>query len=175
MKSLLSVGLLIVVCVVLRIIPHIPNVTPVAALALFGGVYFNKRSAIIVPLLSMVLSDIFLGLHPTMVFVYGSFVLTSILGMVIKNKKNGVTIITASLLSSVLFFVITNFGVWLIGAMYSHTSFGLLEAYINGLPFLRNTILGDLFYTTIFFTGYEIIKVLKERKVGSANLYKNWR
>lgn len=139
-----------------RLIPHLPNVTPVAAIALFGGTYLDKRSALIVPLLIMIASDLILGLHSLIFFTWGAFLLTGLIGLWLKNHKTTPNIIGSSIASSLLFFVVTNFGVWAIrGSWYPHTISGLVNCYVMGLPFLRFTMLGDLGYVAILFGLYE--------------------
>ncbi len=145
--------------IAMRLLPHLPNFTPIAATALFGGTYLNKKYAFIVPLVAMFLSDIFLGFHGTMPYVYGSFILTGVIGLWLKNHKNARNIVGATLLSSVLFFLITNFGVWATG-WYPKTLSGLMQSYTMGLPFFRNTVLGDLCYTGVFFGAYELAQLL---------------
>lgn len=157
LSKVISPFIVIAFAVILRLIPHIPNVAPIAAIALFGGVYLNKRYAFVVPLIAMFLSDIFLGFHSTMLYVYGSFLLTGVIGLWLKTHKTVKNVVFASLFSSLLFFVITNFGVWLSGAMYAKTLSGFFECYTLAIPFFRNTILGDLFYTGVFFGGYEVV------------------
>jgi uncharacterized membrane protein len=155
--------------ILLRLLPHLPNFTPIAATALFGGVYLNKKYAFFVPILAMFISDIFLGFHSTMPYVYGSFILTGLIGLWLKNHKNTQNIIGATLLSSVLFFLITNFGVWA-GGWYPKTLSGLMQSYVMAIPFFRNTILGDLCYTGVFFGAYELAQLLIIRvKVGRAH------
>lgn len=149
---------IILFAVILRLVPHPPNVAPIAAMALFGGTYLNKKYALIVPLITMFVSDIFLGFHDTMLFVYGSFLLTGLIGTWIKTHKTVSTIIAASLVSSLLFFIITNFGVWLVGNMYPKTILGLLQSYTMAIPFFRNTIVGDLLYAGLFFGSFAIIQ-----------------
>jgi hypothetical protein len=138
-------------------IPHPPNFAPITALALFGGTYLNRKYAFIIPLLVMFVSDIFIGFHSAMVFVYPSFVLSGLIGLWIKKHKSVNNIILGTFLSSFLFFLITNFGIWFIGDMYPHNVSGLLEEYRMGIPFYRNTLLGDFFYTSVFFVSYEIV------------------
>jgi hypothetical protein len=94
-----------------------------------------------------------------MPYVYGSFILTGIIGLWLKNHKNAQNIVGATLLSSVLFFLITNFGVWAAG-WYPRTLSGLMQSYMMGLPFFRNTVLGDLCYTGVFFGCYELAQLL---------------
>ncbi|MBI5451909.1 hypothetical protein HY945_00430 [Candidatus Gottesmanbacteria bacterium] len=145
--------------VVARLLPHLPNFTPIAATALFGGVYMKKRYAIIIPLVAMFVSDIFIGFHAMMPYVYGSFILTGLIGMYLHTHKNVQNVAAAALISSILFFLITNFGVWA-GGMYARNLSGLLESYVMAIPFFRNTLLGDLFYTGAFFGAYELVKMI---------------
>jgi hypothetical protein len=157
--KILSPVFVILIAVALRLLPHPANVAPIAAMALFGGAYIgNKKHAIFLPLLVMFVSDIFLGFHNTMFFVYGSFLLTGLVGVWLRKKKKAKFIIGASLFSSFLFFILTNFGVWFMGTLYPKTVVGLVEAYVMGLPFFRNTLIGDLLYAGLFFGGYAAVK-----------------
>jgi hypothetical protein len=150
-KKQLVIISFIVIAVLLRLLPHIPNVTPVTAVALFSGAYFtNKKFAFIIPLLMMVLSDLFLGFSGITLFVYAAFILVSYIG--VSTKKMTVKTI---LLSSVSFFVITNFGVWLMA--YPKTINGLLECYTLAVPFFRNSLIGDFFYAGILYYGFEFV------------------
>lgn len=155
--ALASPVLIIVAGVLLRLAPHEPNVAPISALALFGGAYLSKKYALILPLIVMIISDLFLGFHATIGWVYGSFILIGCIGLVLRKYKHTHTIILSSLSASLLFYLITNFGVWISGNMYPHNGAGLMESYAMGLPFLKNTVLGDLFYTGLFFGGYELL------------------
>jgi hypothetical protein len=106
----------------------------------------------------MLLSDLVIGFHATMPFVYGSFILVSFLGKFLVKDKQPLKLISFSLLSSILFFLITNFGVWLATEMYSKTISGLITSYYMGLPFFRNTILSDLVYSFTLFYGYTYLE-----------------
>jgi hypothetical protein len=156
LKNIFGPVLIILIAASMRLLPHLPNFTPIAAMALFGGVYLNKKYSIIIPLSAMFASDIFLGFHSTMPYVYGSFVLTGIIGMWLRSHKTTKNVICSSLVSSILFFVITNFGVWANG-WYSRTLSGLLQSYIMGIPFFKNTVFGDLVYTGVFFVSFEFL------------------
>ena len=147
---------LIIIGILLRFVPHTANFTPVAAIAIFAGVYLNKKQALIVPLLLMMLSDIFLGMHNVVIFTWGSFVLVTFLGIWAKNHKKFKVVASTSIVSSVLFYLITNFGVWMMG-WYPQTAKGLLDCYILGLPFLRTFTVATLVYTVVFFGAYELI------------------
>lgn len=154
---------IIVFAVLLRLLPHPPNVAPIAAMALFGGAYINKRFALIIPLAAMFVSDIFLGFHPVMPFVYGSFLLSGFIGLWLRTHKTPFVVLSACITSSVLFFLITNFGVWLIGGLYPETLGGLATCFMMAIPFFRNTLVGDLLYTTLFFGGFEVIAFYTRR------------
>lgn len=158
LSLLLNPIFIIVIAVLLRLVPHIPNMTPIAAMALFGGAYLNKKYALLVPLAAMVVSDLFLGFSQITFFVYISFLLIGGLGLLLRHHKTMPWIIGASLASSILFFILTNFGVWVLYNFYPKTIAGLMECYIAGIPFFRNTIIGDLFYTGVFFGGYELVR-----------------
>lgn len=156
-STVISIGIIILFAVVLRLIPHPANVAPIAALALFGGVYLDKKIAFIIPLAAMIVSDLFLGFHASMAAVYGSFFITVGIGLWVRQHKTVFSIIGASVLSSVIFFILTNFNYWYVDALYPKTLGGLVMSYTNALPFFRNTIIGDLFYTGIFFGAYELL------------------
>jgi len=142
-----------------RFIPHPPNFAPIAAMALFGGAYFTKKwAAFLVPLAAMFITDLFLGFHATMWAVYLSFVIIVLLGMVmIKQKKIG-NLFFASVSASVLFFVITNFGLWISTPYYVKTGAGLAACYTAAIPFFHHTLLGDLLFVGIMFGLYELVK-----------------
>lgn len=163
MKILINPLLIIFFAVILRLIPHPPNFAPIAAMALFGGVYLDKKYALIMPFLAMFISDIFLGFHSTMAFVYGSFLITGIIGLSLKSHKTRLNVIAATLISSLLFFLITNFGVWLVSGLYPKSLAGLIQSYFFAIPFFRNTLLGDLFYVGLFFGSYELALRLVSR------------
>ena len=149
----------------LRVIPHPANFAPIGAIALFGGVYLNKKLAVALPLAAMIVSDIFIGFDTleSRVAVYGCFVVASLMGVWIRNHKSFVTVIGGSLLSSVIFYLVTNL-VWLYEpTMYPHTWAGQIASYTNAIPFFRNTLLSDLFYVGILFGAYESVKVLSEK------------
>jgi len=153
------ITLMIFAAAFVRLIPHPPNFAPVAAMALFGGAYFTKKwAAFVVPISAMFITDLFLGFHETMWVVYLSFVLIVVIGMtMIKQKKIG-NIFFASVISSVSFFVITNFGMWLSTSYYEKTGTGLIACYTAAIPFFHQTLLSDLLFVAVLFGIYEIIK-----------------
>jgi len=156
MSSLLSKKQIVIIsfiaiAAIFRLLPHLPNVTPVTAMALFSGAYFtNKKLAFAIPLLAMLISDLFLGFSSITLFVYVAFILVSYIGL--SSKKMNVKTI---LLSSISFFVITNFGVWLIG--YPKTMAGLVECYTLAIPFFRNALIGDFFFAGVLYFGFNFV------------------
>ena len=146
----------IIIGIVSRLVIHSPNFTPVIAVALFSGVYLNKKYATLVPLILMIASDIVIGFHDTIFYTWGSLVLISLIGLVVKKNKRFTTIAIAGTFSSVLFFIVTNFGAWL-SPLYPHTWQGLQECYIAAIPFFRNTFLSTMLYGAILFGLYELI------------------
>lgn len=142
-----------------RLIPHPPNFAPIAAMALFGGAYFNKKwAAFLVPLSAMFVTDIILGFHETVWAVFLSFALIVVIGMTMLKTKKVSNIFFASVISSVSFFIITNFGIWLSTNYYPKTGAGLAACYTAAIPFFHQTLLSDLFFTGIFFGVYHLIK-----------------
>ena len=152
----LAIGL-IVLGIISRLIPHPWNATPVMAIALFGGTYLPKRLAIVLPLAIIVLSDAIIGFHNTILFTWGAFVLTGMLAWWIRRRPDATRVITGAVTGSVLFFIITNFGVWVVGELYPRTAAGLWQCYVAAIPFFRSTPLGDVVYTTVFFGGYALV------------------
>lgn len=151
---------------VLRVVPHPANFAPIAAVALFGGTYLNKKLALVLPVASMIISDYFIGFDSwsSRLSVYGSFLLIGLIGLWIRNHKNIWTILGGSILGSILFYLITNLVFFYDTSMYPHTLSGQITSYINALPFFRNTLLGDLFYASVFFGSYEWVRAWQERR-----------
>ena len=142
---------LVVFAVASRLLPHPANFAPIAAIAIFGGAVLPRKWALTLPLGAMIVSDLVIGLHPLVLFTWGSFILIALISNRTIKVIRPTNVVLNSLLASILFYVITNFGVWLQNQMYPMTSTGLISCYINALPFFRNTLLGDLVYTTMLF------------------------
>lgn len=161
---------LILIGILLRFAPHAPNFTPVAAIALFSGVYLNKKYALLIPLILMIASDFFMGFHDVILFTWGGFALITLLGVWMKKRKNIFSCLYMAILSSVLFYLISNFGVWVAG-WYPRNLNGLVTSYIMALPFLRTFTLSTLLYTALFFAAYELIASrVKDSKYSKALL-----
>jgi hypothetical protein len=156
MLNLITAALLVIFATLSRIVPHPANFTPIVAIALFSGVYFNKKWAFIIPVAAMLISDAIIGFHSGMIWVYGSFIIIALVGLWLKSHKKTGIIFGSTIASSVIFFVITNFGVWLTG-YYSLTFSGLVQCYTMAIPFFRNSIAGDLIYAAVMFGIYELL------------------
>ena len=154
-----------------RIIPHMPNFTPIGAIALFGGAYLkNKYHAFLIPIASLWLSDLILNnfiftlysdftwFYPGFLWQYISFTLIIILGYFYLKKINFKNVFITAISSSVLFFIITNFGVWISGSMYTLDFKGLITCYVMALPFFKGTLLGFMCYSAFLFGIIEFSK-----------------
>jgi len=148
----------------LRLVPHPPNFSPIDAMALFSGAYLGRRLlALAAPLVALLISDLVLGFYPGMLFQYAAVVLIALLGSVALARTGLPRVIGAALASSLLFFVVSNFGVWLTGGMYPQTLQGLGACYVAAIPFLQNTVAGDLFYAALLFGGFALAEHLVPR------------
>ena len=154
-----------------RIIPHMPNFTPIGAIALFGGAYLkNRYHAFLIPMISLWLSDLILNnfifsfyseftwFYPGFLWQYASFILIIVIGYLFLKKLNFKNVFITTVLSSLLFFIITNFGVWISGSMYTLDFQGLITCYTMALPFFKGTLLGFMCYSTLLFGVLEFSK-----------------
>lgn len=156
---LTTLVVMIVAAAATRLIPHPPNLTSVTALALFGGAYFsNRRLAFVVPLIALLVSDFILGFYQHMEVQYLSFVLIVCIGFQLQQRRTAPRIAGATLLSALVFFIVTNFGVWAFDSLYPKTFPGLVSCYVAAIPFFRNTLMGDLTYTVILFGGFRLLE-----------------
>ena len=154
--EVLPVAALVAVAAMSRLLPHIPNVTPIAAMALFAGAHLSdRRVSLLLVLGAMFLSDLFIGFDPTSPFVYFALGLTVLLGGTITGGAASVG--SRSLIGSGTFFLITNFGVWMVQSLYPKTFEGLLLCYTAAIPFFRNAVVGDLIYTAALFGIFALL------------------
>ena len=153
------VTLMVFIAAFVRLLPHPPNFAPIAAMALFGGAYFSKKTfAFIIPLAAMFLTDMIIGIYSYAWIVYLSFAIIAVLGIVMLKKVSVKNLIFASVTASVSFFAITNFGVWALGTLYPKTPAGLMASYTAAIPFFQNSLIGDLFFVGVMFGVYELVK-----------------
>jgi hypothetical protein len=166
MKIFLAVSI-VVLAAASRLINHPFNFTPVAAMAIFAGCYLDKKWAVILPLCAMFVSDLFIGFYnwPVMIAVYAGIATAFFIGRMMAKRKTWYNIIGGSLSASIIFFLVTNFSVWAFASWYPHTLAGLVNCFTLALPFFRNTLAGDIVYTTVFFSAYEAVMALSYKKV----------
>jgi len=157
-KTKLFIVLAIIgVAALFRFLPHPPNFVPLTAIALFAGAYItDKRLAFLIPIGAMFISDAIIGFHNTMLFVYASLIAMVGIGMLLQNRKRVAPIAIAAISGSILFFIVTNFGVWAMGTMYPKTIEGLISCYVAAIPFFRNALAGDIIYVTLLFGSFAL-------------------
>ena len=149
----------IVVAAVLRLVPHPANFTPIGAMALFSGAYLGRRGlAFAAPLGAMVLSDAVLGFYSGFWITYVAIALIVAVGFLALSRLSVLRIAGAAIASSVLFFLVSNFGTWAASGMYPHTLAGLSACYVAAVPFFQNTVAGDLFYAALLFGGFALLE-----------------
>jgi hypothetical protein len=148
----------------MRFLPLAPNAAPVAAIALFSGAYLNKKIGPWVPLLIMAVTDLFIGSHGIMFFTWGAFLIIGLSGVYLKKSRTPAVMIGSTVAASILFFIISNAGVWLY--WYPKTLAGLTDCFIKAIPFFRTSLLSNLIFAFIFTGAYEFSKEhIKEDKL----------
>ena len=147
-----------------RFITHPANFTAISALALFGSFYLNKKQAFLIPNSAMFFPDLFLGFYEIkiMAAVYLSFILTVLAGIALKKQKQMTFILISGLFAAILFFIITNGAVFLFSPWYEKSINGLLKCFILALPFFRNHLIGNLFYSGLLFGAFELYIYFKK-------------
>jgi hypothetical protein len=159
---------LIVFGVLMRLLPHPANLAPVGAIALFGGAVLPRRIGWWLPLAIMAASDMLLGFYHGMLFTWLAFLLVGLYGMTLRGRGNSFRVPFGALGSAVIFFVVSNFGVWAQGRIYDHTWAGLLQCYEMALPFFRNTFAGDFVYGWLLFGAYALAARLMRARAPAA-------
>lgn len=165
-QRLLTLSVIVVIAALTRLAPHPANVTPIAAMALFGGACFHGRwLAFLLPLGAMLLSDVALGLGvygissmKSQPVVYLCMLATVAMGRLIHGRRSTTTIALATLASSLLFYLVTNFAVWAFGSLYPKTWAGLVACYTAALPFFRNSVAGDFTFAAVLFGGFALLE-----------------
>jgi hypothetical protein len=170
-----------------RLIPHMPNFSPLGAIGLFGAAHFQKRwQAFIIPLAAVWISDILINnivysdYYPSFTLFYsgfywqnGSYLLITLAGIIILKKINIKNLAFAFLTSTAIFFIITNFGCWPGSPVYTQDLRGLLTCYAAGIPFLKGTLLGDLFYSGVLFGAFYLLEQKFQRLRIANGIFQN--
>ena len=146
-KEIFPIGLILIL-VLSRLMPHPDNFTPIIALAIMCSYFFrNINFSYAIMLFSMLLADFFIGFYSHMLFVYLSLFLIVLIFFKISKKINYKNLFIFSFFGSVIFFLISNFGVWLVGNLYERNINGLIECYFMAIPFFKNTIISTLIFS----------------------------
>ena len=165
-QDLIVLSSIILVLIAMRSIFNIPNFNPIGAIALMGGILFHKKTtAFLVTIGALFLGDVILGLSSpnymdymfstTFLFVYVAFILMIMLGTALKNRASLISISLGSVVSAILFFLITNAGSWL-ALNYDRSLSGLMNAYNAGIPFFRATLVSQLLFSLGIFIIYNL-------------------
>ncbi len=171
--------LVVLVAVLTRFLPHLPNFSPVLAGLLFGGAHLRRRDAIWYPLALLAASDFALTtfvyrmrIEPNQSIIWLGFAVVALVGYWLRKRENVAGIAVAALAGPTAFFVISNFGVWLGGhgsRMYPATWDGLVACYVAALPFYRNSLLATAAYTAVLFGANEIYERRRDGIVATAH------
>jgi len=153
--------LLVSAAVFSRLIPHAPNFTAIGAVALFAGYLFKtRREALAVALASMLISDFIIGFHSTIIWVYGAFALIALLGRTL-TKFSWFKALGLNIGAAALFFVVTNFGVWVSTSLYPHTIEGLSLCFVAAIPFFGNTLSSQMIFGIVLFAAHQSLAQLR--------------
>lgn len=157
-----------------RVVPHMPNFSPMEAIILFSAAHFARRwQVFLIPFAAMWLSSLFIDnviyasnqksfvwMYPGFHWQYLSYALIAVMGLVI--FRNGISVLKiagSGLSAGLIFFLVSNFGVWMRDGLYTHDFAGLVACYTAAIPFYRGTLLGDIFYTTVLFGGFALVSL----------------
>ena len=147
MKILYPIGVILFLAFS-RLIPHPPNFTPVISIALLSGYFFsNIYLSVTVLLISIFISDFFLGFYENMIYVYFTFILINLIFFKISYKINFKNLYLFSCFATLIFYLVSNFIVWATGTLYEKNLAGLINCYVLAIPFLKNTLISTLFYS----------------------------
>lgn len=154
---------------------HLPNFSAIDATALFCGAYIARRStAIAIILLTVWISDLFINkwlignwtlFYSGFYWQYASYALITLLGTTLINNVKPIRVLTTCLSATLLFFIISNAGVWYQGSLYPQTLSGLLSCYVAAIPFLKNSLFSDLFFTMVLFGSIEWLRIHKKQPI----------
>ena len=151
-KEIFPISLILILALA-RLIPHPPNFTPIIAVAIMSSYFFkNINLSLLILLIAMLISDLFIGFYENVIFVYVSLLLITFVFHKISNKINFKNLFICGFAGSLIFFVVSNFGVWALGSpgvydiAYEKSLSGLIECYILAIPFFGNTFLSTIIF-----------------------------
>lgn len=156
----------ILVGMVGRLVPHIANVTPLTSMSLLAGAMLSRKQSLLVILVTMLFSDIAIGLlfhYPLFgawsIFTYSGFALITVFGSRLTLQTKVMNAIGMLVISTLFFWIWTNFGAWLLSGMYPRTISGFWTCYVMALPFLRNALIGSLIWFVVLFSCFRMIRI----------------
>jgi len=151
-SSLLVFTGLFLAAVLSRLVPHNWNLTLMGAVFIFAGSFFKDRKiAVALMLSSLLVSDFFIGFHNQMISVYAGFLAMIVAGTFLTTSSGRIRIFGTAFIASLLFFIVSNFGVWYEGQLYPLTFSGLIDCYVMGIPFFGKQMIGDVGFTIGIF------------------------
>jgi len=155
-EQLFMAILLFAVMAISRLVPHPANFTAMVAVALFAGSFWRGSNLrFIVPLAAMFATDLYLGMYPGAMFNYVALALGVLVAPLL--LASAWRVLASGVVASVIFFVVSNLGVWWSTGLYPRTGAGLIDCYIMGLPFLQNTVVSTLFYSFVIYGAYRLL------------------
>ena len=171
-KEIFPISLIIILAFA-RLIPHPPNFTPIIAVAIISSYFFkNINLSVFTLLTAMLVSDLFIGFYENMIFVYASLLIITFIFHKISKKINLKNLFIYGFAGSLIFFIVSNFGVWALGSpglnnvVYAKNLNGLIECYIMAIPFFQNTLLSTLLFVySAFLTNIFYLKVLRKKLI----------
>ena len=155
-KNLQSFFFIFFFLTISRLIPHEPNFTPILSISILGFLFSTILSVkVLIVLGSMFFSDLIIGTHDFMIYVYFSLTLL----IIFSNSKNYIYMM---FFGPLIFFIITNFGVWLNSSYYTKNINGLIESFYMAIPFFKNTILSTFFYCILILLTKNFYQIQKK-------------
>ena len=144
--------------VISRMISDIPNFTATIALIMFTSYLIrDKFLSVLVILVSQIISDLYIGIYSSMFFVYGAYVFIALLSPIIMNKLNFKSVLISSLVTPTIFYIVSNFGVWITGSTYPLSLDGLIMCYVAGIPFFDETLLSTVVFSVTIYVMMKLI------------------
>lgn len=153
-----------------RLMPHMPNFAPIGAIALIGTMVLGWRKSLILTLSIMLITDLSIGFYSGFEWTWLGFGLIVILGAAIKKLPPVWRVPLGALGASLLFFVVSNFGVWVASGMYEHTLAGLIRCFVMALPFLKATVLSDIFFGSVLIGSYHLVNAYLQSRDQKASV-----
>ena len=159
MKNDLMIPIIMMFLLVIsRVISDIPNFTATIALIMFTSYLIrDKFLSVLVILVSQIISDLYIGIYSSMFFVYGAYVFIALLSPIIMNKLSFKSVLISSLVTPTIFYIVSNFGVWITGSTYPLSLDGLIMCYVAGIPFFDETLLSTVVFSVTIYVMMKLI------------------